>query len=275
MDGYLFALFQYATDPKGPAAATAADYTQFLAENFGPAAVPTIQKYYPLSSFNATPYPPFFAIATVLTAASYQCPAARGLNTAAAHGVPVWAYDFAHQPQCSWQPGLPDAALPLLGATHTAEIPFVFGITEHLPPPNGTCSMSPEERGISAFMNAAWTSMAARQRPGDANAWPAYDAQKSLGVNIGNASVPGLVNFTQCRLWDQINQQIVAAAFNGSANGTTGVGSNVTAGVGSPTAPINLGSTSGGSKFGAATDLAINAATALLFSMAVVKLMDV
>jgi hypothetical protein len=199
-----------------------------------------IEHYYPLSAFNSTPYPPFFAIAQVLTDATFFCSAYRGLNTAAANGVPAWTYFFNHNPKCSWLPIVPQEAVPLVGATHTAEIPFVFGNTVNLPAPNGTCDMTEQEKAISAFLSEAWTSMADIQKPtSDAAQWPAYgNAQKSLGINVTNFTTAGYIDYTVCKLWDGINEMAVAAASSGTGNGT---GSNSTGAQGnaSTTAPAS------------------------------------
>ena len=220
-EGNLFTVQQF---PKGPASATVANYTQFLTENFLPAAVALIQRAYPLASFNSTPYPAYEAITTALSAAAYICPAGRGLAKAAEHSTPVWAYRWAHRAHCPWL-GLPTPTLPLLGPAHTAELPFVFGIEDGLPPPNGTCSFTPEERALSAFFNGAFTHMAAAQEPAEAAVWPPWVPGQSSGVNIVNASAPGVVDFSQCALWDQIYRMTLAGdGGNGTGNGTVGTG---------------------------------------------------
>jgi hypothetical protein len=149
------------------------------------------------------------------------------LNTATANGIPAWTYFFNHIPKCTWLPAVPQEAVSLVGATHTAEIPFVFGNTVNLPGPNGTCDMTEQEQAISAFLSEAWTSMADIQKPtSDAAEWPAYgNAQNSLGINITNITTAGYIDYTVCKLWDGINEMALAAASNGNSNGT---GSNST-----------------------------------------------
>ena len=204
-----------------PASVTSADYDTFLEESFG-AKAPEIKAQYPLSSFNSTLFPPIYAMAEVITASNFLCPSRRGLEVAAKKGIPVWTYRFSHIPKCSWEQKIPAYGVSLLGATHSSEIPFVLGYTSGLPPPNGTCEMTDDEKDISAFMVKAWTAMAASQKPGDDLEWPAWDnSQKSLGINIINSSEPGFVNYTECQLWDDINQAMLAnATSNGSATPT-------------------------------------------------------
>jgi hypothetical protein len=190
MDGAIFPLLQYSHAPKGPGSATESDYQIFLNEKFGTAGASLIEQHYPVSAFNSTPFPAFYAMAAAVGYANYVCTAHRGLNTAVSNNIPVWTYNFAHTPHCTWLPSLPQTALPLVGATHTCEIPFVFGHTTNLPNPDGNCSMTTTEIILSKFMMGAWTSMASSQIPiADDSLWPAYrDSKESLGINIGGGN---------------------------------------------------------------------------------------
>ena len=111
-------------------------------------------------------------------------------------------------------------ALPLLGATHTAEIPFVIGITEKMPPPNGTCTMSEDGTAISQFLKGAWTSMAEQQKPSaNASAWPQFTGPKeSMGVQIVDTWFPYRIDYTVCEILDEMNAQARAKASNGTAD---------------------------------------------------------
>lgn len=231
-EGAIFALLQYADAPKGPKSVTASDYHTFLFQNFGSSAAALIEQQYPVSAFNSTPYPAFFAISTVIGYTNYVCPAHRGLNTAASEGkVPVWTYNFAHTPNCPWLPSLPENALALIGPTHTAEIPFVFGHTTHLPSDSSNCSMTVEERALSRFLMESWTRMAVDGTPSDD--WPPYkNARQSLGINIGpvndSSAVPiaGYVDYTACAFWDEVNDMLVNQAKNESSSGSQSATNN-------------------------------------------------
>lgn len=96
----MFAFFQFAYAPEGLASATARDYQTFLEEIFGSFA-PLVEHHSPLSTFNLTQIPVFFAVSEVISAYSYNCPAHRGLNTAAKKGLPAWTSLFAHTSKCS------------------------------------------------------------------------------------------------------------------------------------------------------------------------------
>lgn len=211
-----------------PEKTTAADYTAFLQSNFGSLSS-TILKYYPLSLFASTPFPPFYAISTVYAVASYFCPARRGLNATINSGVPAWTYRFAHTPTCGWEPGInSEQALELLGPTHTSEIPFVFAQLNNLPPRHGTCSFDEREVAISRALVSAWTSMAASGNPDGAvgiteGLWPKFNLAQSKGLLIRNFTSVGYINFTPCELWDKVNAEIVSqqAMGNGSSAGQT------------------------------------------------------
>lgn len=84
--------------------------------------------------------------------------------------------------------------------------------------------MTPDELKISSFLNNAWTSMAANQRPAlNDSAWPPYlgpGSNQTFGVKIANSSMPGLLDFTSCPLFDAINQGLLANATAANNNFT-------------------------------------------------------
>lgn len=225
-DGTLFVLASYKAAIES---ITEAKYGAFLSYAFGPLAS-TVNKTYPFSSYKARspvpgfpPLPGFFAMSYIVTDSSFRCPAYRGSMTAAANGVPVWTYEFSHPPSCQWATSVPDSpeVLALIGAAHTSELPFVFGVVDDLPRPNGNCSLNSAERNISSFIMKAWTSMAATGSPGAD--WPEFSANGSKGVNFGSSPQAGVVDYTACQFWDQINAQIskLDASVTSSSNATS------------------------------------------------------
>ncbi|KAH8816596.1 putative carboxylesterase [Xylogone sp. PMI_703] len=280
MDGALFALLQFANTTKGLDSATLSDYETFLVQNFGPNIATLIEQAYPVSAFNSTPFPAFYAMSAVVGDLNYLCTAYRGLNLSSTQGnVRVWTYNFAYTPHCPWIPGLPQEALQIVGPTHTVEIPFVFGHTT----PIANCSMTSDERSLSDFLMNAWTNMAINGEPtttGQASYnslnknklykdscfdlnkkqlykdscffWPEYtNSQRSLGINIGGKTntssalpIPGHVDYTACVFWDQVNQLLDAEANN------TSLGSNSTGPITTGPKPIS----------GAQTRLSVNMA---------------
>lgn len=140
------ALAKYNTT-KAVEAITAADYTTFLRGNWG-SAVQSIQRYFPLSMFESatdgsTALAVLYAISTVLTDAHYKCPGYQSAVRAARNNVPAWMYEFTHNSTCVWLDTMPQSALTVFGAAHTAEIPYVFGnLNFDFPTQNTTCTGS-------------------------------------------------------------------------------------------------------------------------------------
>lgn len=201
---------------------TSDQYNTFLQDNFGTVAQ-TVAQYYPLSAFSASPFPGFTAMSTIITDVSYFCPAYRALGLAARNGIPAWTYLFSHTPSCVWFENLfPPQALPLVQATHTAEIAFAFGNLNSLPLPNGTCNFTSTERAISKALVEAWTSMATTGNPSSPSLeWPVWNATSSLGVNILNSTTVGAVNYTACEFWDVVEKGLNFTSTNNTVNVTT------------------------------------------------------
>ncbi|KAL9085456.1 MAG: hypothetical protein Q9165_007606 [Trypethelium subeluteriae] len=220
LEGSIFVLETFGVT--GISNLTNKDYLDFLNVNFGSFAS-TISQEYPLSSFNNSV---FEAMSIVVRDYTFRCPAYRGASLAAARGVPVWTYIFNQTPSCPWAEGQPSDSLRLLGASHTAEIAFVFGEVSGLPQPNGNCSFDEGERNISAYMQSSWTNMARNASPGD---WPNFSPNSTLGINFqDDAIMPGPVDYTMCTFWDKIDLAVLKAA--GASNTTiAGNGSSTTA----------------------------------------------
>ncbi len=223
---------------------TATDYTQFLQYNFG-ADADLVQQHYPLSAFSSSPYPVFSAIAEIETQVNYKCPTYRGLLRANSSNIPVWTYFSSHVPTCHWFSDIPSTpeALLVLGAGHTSEIPLVFANTQNLPLPGGNCSLTTQEQSISAQLVAAWTNFAASANPdSELLKWPQWSPNTGLGINIGNSSTDGTVDYSACQLWNIITSTVLngstpasvgntgSPSVNGSSTGTSSPGS------GNPTA---------------------------------------
>ncbi|KAI0382797.1 alpha/beta-hydrolase [Hypomontagnella monticulosa] len=180
------------------------DYDAFLNYNFGPLAA-RVNETYSLSLFNGSAAA---AMTTVLTEVSYKCPAHRALLNAEKRGIPMWTYRFAHVPSCPWFSGILPAYIPLLGATHSSEIPFVFNFTSSMPPPNGNCTFSESEQTMSHQMSRAWTNMAKIGKPGDESIWPAWSSNGSLGVVFEDSMNPAVVDYKSCAFWNQVNDEL-------------------------------------------------------------------
>jgi len=194
------------------------DYDAFLINSFGSLSS-RVNDTYSLSKFpkasNETqvPGPAFYAMSTIITLYDYVCTARRGMASGVRNGVSVYGYNFTHTPSCAWSQDIPAGkqSLTLLGATHTAEIPFVFGLTKNLPPGGGNCSFTSAEAGISASLLGAWDSMAANGTPASADLWPAWtsaDGYTGNGWVVGTAATVGSLDYQFCEFWDEIDKEI-------------------------------------------------------------------
>lgn len=187
------------------------DYDEFLTYNFGPLA-PVVNETYSISKFNSTTAPVFVAMSTVVGEVSYKCPAYRALVRSQELGIPAWTYEFSHTPSCAWYSAIPDSILQYVGATHTAEIPFVFNTTHNMPLPDGNCTFTDAEQSLAAAMSLAWTNMAEAGSPGSASEWPQWTKNSSAGVNIDASMVVGTVDYSSCLFWDAIYEKSLKIA---------------------------------------------------------------
>lgn len=207
------------------------DYFNFLSSNYGDNAT-LINQTYPISDFSSEINPVLSAMSYVQTLSTFRCPTRRFLAASAANGVPVWTYEFNHTPSCSWTKEVPNrpVVLELLGPAHTSEIPFVFGVVENLPPPDGTCNLTSAESDISMYMKSAWNNMARfAQPPSD---WPMYSLNSSMGIIFQNGSQAGHIDYSMCDFWDMlagVNLNQIKAVQNTTSSQSVG-GSNATQG---------------------------------------------
>lgn len=74
-------------------------------------------------------------LAHLWTDVFFTCPMRATLAARQRHLAPTWHYRFSATPTCP-------ASEVGLKARHTAELFFVFGLKEDLPPPDGNCSMT-------------------------------------------------------------------------------------------------------------------------------------
>jgi carboxylesterase type B len=238
-DGALFVLSQY-QNPK----VNQSEWNSFLTKNFGPYAA-VVNQSVPASAFDSTPYPTFYRMAYVITQVGYRCTGYRGAITAAQNHVPVWVYSFNHTPSCNYLTSLPNVApiLKLLGPTHTAELPFVWGLTSNLPAGVGNCTLTSSEQALSLWMREAWTNMAENGNPGER--WPAFNASYSQGINFNDVADAGIVDFSVCAaLFDSLNANISALATTAASNTTNSTSSGTTIASASGSTTTNITSAS-------------------------------
>jgi carboxylesterase type B len=225
-------LFTLGTFEEGFVSINATQYSTFLTENFGSAAS-LVAKQYPLSAFNKSSFPAFEAINTIITQAQFTCPLYQAMLKAQANNVPVYTYLNSHVPACQWTKALPAQIIPFVGATHTSDLPFVFGngVNQPLSSSNGTCNFTTQEVAISESLIAAWSAMASTGNPSVQGGlqWPQWNNSASMGVNIVNATSVGTVDYSQCAFWDTIdNMYLNFTDLSSNANGTSGTSGNST-----------------------------------------------
>ena len=147
-----------------PAIETEEQYLQQLDLRFGSYA-DEIAALYPVSDY-ATPND---ALIRVFGDSGLVCGTYDTARRAAAAGSHVYLYNFA-------RPVLAEI-LPQLGATHGAEIAFVFGSAE---------SPSPEDTALSESMRGYWTRFAHSGDPNGRGAleWPRYSDEDDRRINF-------------------------------------------------------------------------------------------
>ena len=168
---------------------TEQEFLDALTRRFGAALAPMILAMYPVADF-ATPEA---ALERVTGDSSLVCTTHDSARRAAAAGSSVWMYNFDLP--------IPIPAFAFLGATHGAEIAFVFDSV------NGD-----EQATVGEPMRGYWTRLA---RTGDPNGdraleWPAFTGDTDVRMNF--APELGVVTdfrAPECAFW----RTVYAAAF--------------------------------------------------------------
>ncbi|HKE14721.1 MAG TPA: carboxylesterase family protein [Kofleriaceae bacterium] len=134
-----------------------------LERRFGAAAASTIAAAYPLADFES----PDAALQRITGDAGLVCPTHDTARRAAAAGRDVWMYNFDYP--------LPIPGLEFLGATHGAEIAFVFGSVE-----------GAEQDVVGDPIRQYWSRFAAAGDPngGKSLAWPAFAPEADARMNF-------------------------------------------------------------------------------------------
>ncbi|PON22685.1 carboxylesterase [Trichoderma gamsii] len=219
-------LFVLATYSQNLTKQTQDTYDDFLGYQFGPLAS-RVNSTYPLSKFPPTasvPNSADAAIGAIYTDYAFKCTTHRGLQKGIANRVPVFAYSFARVPSCTWMTSVPDVPFvhSFLGATHTAELPFVFGVLDGLPAPGGNCSSTADDLQVSKQIISSWDSMAAVASPGAH--WPRYSGgsqgSEAMGMlYLANETVVGEIDYSVCSFWDEIREELLALQAHGKVSG--------------------------------------------------------
>lgn len=201
------------------------DYYNFLTTDFGPMADyiydarpvddvgPLTVEQKALNASNA-----FWAITNAVTHYKYMCPTHRGLEVTSSNGIDVYAYYFNHTPSCNWLGG---SSSKMLGPTHASDLPFVFAITENLPPGIGSCNLSSAEQDISDFYVKAFNQMAATGKPATTSEWPTWTKSAGRGLIVTDKIEVGIIDYSECEFWDYVESELAAMAANGTLFNTS------------------------------------------------------
>ncbi|HEY5920540.1 MAG TPA: carboxylesterase/lipase family protein [Kofleriaceae bacterium] len=162
------------------------EYRAALARRFGDTNVDAIVALYPVASYAS----PNAALAAVSGDVFFVCPARRNAR-AIAKSSSVYRYTFERE--------LEQTIIGDLGAFHSSEIPFVFGIDTF---PLGKLGAGAV---LSAEMQAYWTTFAKTGDPNGAGTpWPRYDASDTIAVLDVPVSTRSADKATQCDFWDAL-----------------------------------------------------------------------
>lgn len=188
-------------------------YDAFLVSNFGPLAS-RVNETFAVDNFGGKVYA---AMEAVIADTSYKCWAYQGALKAASRGIASYAYILGHVRSCAWYSFIPQDSIAYLGATHTAEFPFVFNTTRSLPAPGGNCTMKPAEVEMAHHLSRAWTNMAESGKPGNAESWPALNDKTWIGLSIGQDKLGvGRLDYSSCAFWAEIDEELQKIAYSPS-----------------------------------------------------------
>ena len=170
---------------------TVAEYEAAIQAQYGLALKAQILAQYPASRFTT----PRKALIAATTDSSFTCGTRRIARAlAAGQTQPVYRYFFSYQS--------PGPAGDLIGATHGAELPFVFGTFAAL----GVTTPVPAATALSELMQGYWTRLAKFDDPntGAAAQWPAFTATGNDALELGNAGagMVASVRASDCDFWD-------------------------------------------------------------------------
>jgi para-nitrobenzyl esterase len=173
--------------------ARALAYDAIVAKLFPGKARDVIAAYAPRSY--ASPKQAFDALVTDLV---FTCPTRHAARAMREHQPNVYRYLFSHVTEQLRDKGL--------GATHTAELGFVFGTVS---------SPSDAERALTAAMLGYWAQFARSGDPNHAGApkWPAYDVARDTYLELGDTITSGEgLRTAGCDVLDMITAGSVESA---------------------------------------------------------------
>lgn len=149
------------------------------------APVDDVIAHYPLSDFSKSPTPYLAALSRILGDSAIVCPTYDTALRSTQAYADTYLYNFA-------VPG-PNADL---GATHGAELPFVFGTT---------AALTSDERHASERLQAYWTNFAKQGDPNDNDLleWPLFTERfdERMNFELEDDSIVDDFRASQCAFW--------------------------------------------------------------------------
>jgi len=182
-EGTLFHVLQ-------PEVETEAEYLEALERRYGETVAAQVAEAYPVTDFDS----PQDALERVTGDGGLVCSVRDTAKRAAAAGLDVFLYNFDRP--------IPIPALQALGlgATHGAEIAYVFGSI-------GPDVIGEDDLALSATMQRYWGRFAATGDPNGGNdfAWPMFSADDDMRLNF-NVTLSTVQDFRSdvCALWESI-----------------------------------------------------------------------
>ena len=182
-EGTLFHVLQ-------PEVETEAEYLEALERRFGETVAAQVAEAYPVTDFDS----PQDALERVTGDGGLVCSVRDTAKRAAAAGLDVFLYNFDRPIP------IPALAALDLGATHGAEIAYVFGSI-------GPDVIGEDDLALSATMQRYWGRFAATGDPNGGNdlTWPMFSADDDMRLNfdVTLSTVPGFRSDV-CALWESI-----------------------------------------------------------------------
>jgi para-nitrobenzyl esterase len=127
--------------------------------------------------------------------AGFVCPTRRAARAIAKGGADTYLYHFTFAPE--------GALFPDLGAFHSAEIRYVFGVPSQLIPQ----PLTDEELSLHAAVSGYWARLADKGDPNGEGAaeWPKYDpaTDESIRLDVTITKQPALKK-ELCDFWDSV-----------------------------------------------------------------------
>ncbi len=166
----------------------AAGYEATLVKQLGTEAAAKALAMYPVTG------KPDEALAQLESDAMFACPSRRAARALTKLGVPVYRYHFVRRPD--------NGVVAAFGATHAAEVPFVFGNDDAM-----LGGVSDAGMPLREAMMRYWTNFA---KTGDPNAgndpkWPRYEEASDpyLTLDVPPSAGSGLLT-DKCAFWDSL-----------------------------------------------------------------------